>query len=115
MANQAGNSSNAEISSDHAEIMPLSTQPSSLNSDRRDDKVLQEVQEKLKKQLQDKKNEIDDRIYEQKRQLLRATKDREEAGVQLYDLQCNLSSLHATLNKATIALTTAAQSHTKVT
>jgi hypothetical protein len=35
--------------------------------------------------------------------------------VQLYDLQCNLSSLHATLNKATIALTTAAQSHTKVT
>ena len=92
----------------------ISTQPSSVGLDCRDNKVLQEIQEKLKKQLLERKNEFDDRIYEQQRQLSRATKDREEVGVQLYDLQCNLSSLHATLNKTTIALTTASQGHTKV-
>ncbi|KAG0555537.1 hypothetical protein KC19_12G176300 [Ceratodon purpureus] len=111
MANQGSN--NSHEGSDHEETISLMTPPSSLSTDRRDDKVLQEVQEKLKKQLLERKNEIEDRIYEQKRQLVRATKDREEAGVQLYDLQCNLSGLHASLNKTTIALTAAAQAHKK--
>lgn len=113
MANQASGTSNA--SSDSIKTLSnISTQPSSLGTDHRDDKVLEEVQEKLKKQLLDRKNDLVDQIYEQKRQLLRATKDREEAGIQLYDLQCNLSSLHASLNKATVTLSIATQSHTKV-
>lgn len=107
MATQASGSS--PPGSDQIETLSVSTPPSSSEPDRRNDQVLAQVQEKLKKQLLDRKNEIEDRIYEQKRQLLRATRDREEAGVQLYDLQCNLSGLHASLNKTTAALTTATQ------
>lgn len=96
------------------EDMSASVASSSESSDLRNEKVLLQVQERLKKQLLDKKHEIEDRIYEQKRYLLRATKDREEAGVQLYDLQCNLASLHASLTKTTVALDTASQGHAKV-
>uniref|UniRef100_A0A7I4FFZ0 Coiled-coil domain-containing protein 40 n=2 Tax=Physcomitrium patens TaxID=3218 RepID=A0A7I4FFZ0_PHYPA len=95
------------------EDMSASVASSSESSDLRNEKVLLQVQERLKKQLLDKKHEIEDRIYEQKRYLLRATKDREEAGVQLYDLQCNLASLHASLTKTTVALDTASQGHAK--
>jgi len=41
---------------------------------------------KLKKQLLDRKQELDEKIYEQNVALKKATKNREEVGVQLYDL-----------------------------
>lgn len=112
MANEVGcsNSSDLEQSQTLSETNP----PSSLDDQIRQNEVLAQVQEKLKKQLLDRKNELDDKIYEQKRQLICATRDREEAGVQLYDLQCNLSSLHASLNKTTSALAIATQGHAKV-
>lgn len=88
--------------------------PSSATNELCDAAVLQKVQDKLKKQLLDRKTEVEERIYEQKRNLARATKDREEAGVQLYDLQCNLASLHLGLHEATAELVTTAEAHTKV-
>lgn len=100
--------------SQQLETLSVITPPSSSKESDRQNEILAQVQERLKKQLLDRKNELQDRIYEQKRQLLRATRDREEAGVQLYDLQCNLSSLHASLNKTTTALMTTTQGHAKV-
>ena len=88
--------------------------PSSATNELCDAAVLQKVQDKLKKQLLDRKTEVEERIYEQKRNLARATKDREEAGVQLYDLQCNLAGLHLGLHEATAKLATTAEAHTKV-
>ena len=88
--------------------------PSNATNELCDAAVLQKVQDKLKKQLLDRKTEIEERIYEQKRNLVRATKDREEAGVQLYDLQCNLAGLHLGLHEATAKLATTAEDHTKV-
>jgi hypothetical protein len=69
---------------------------------------------KLKKQLLDKKQELDEKIYEQNVGLKKATKNREEAGVQLYDLRCNLVGLHRSLRKATTELRTISDSHLKV-
>ncbi|CAN5976027.1 unnamed protein product [Sphagnum jensenii] len=76
--------------------------------------ILESVQAKLKKQLLDKKQELDEKIYEQNVALKKATKNREEAGVQLYDLQCNLAGLHLSLHKATTELHTTSDSHLKV-
>lgn len=88
--------------------------PSSVTNELCDAAVLQQVQDKLKKQLLDRKTEVEERIYEQKRNLARATKDREEAGVQLYDLQCNLAGLHLGLHEANAKLATTAEAHAKV-
>jgi hypothetical protein len=76
--------------------------------------ILESVQAKLKKQLLDKKQELDEKIYQQNVALKKATKNREEAGVQLYDLQCNLAGLHLSLHKATTELHTTSDSHLKV-
>ncbi|KAH8951093.1 hypothetical protein BDL97_09G007900 [Sphagnum fallax] len=76
--------------------------------------ILESVQAKLKKQLLDKKQELDEKIYEQNVALKKATKNREEAGVQLYDLQCNLAGLHLSLHKATTELHTTSDAHLKV-
>lgn len=103
--------STEDVEPSEAEETEVSDVPS---DDPRDAKVLERVQEKLKKQLLDRKQELDERLYEQKRNLKKATKDREEAGVQLYDLQCNLAGLHLNLHKASTELATASEAHTKV-
>ncbi|KAL3700429.1 hypothetical protein R1sor_018451 [Riccia sorocarpa] len=81
--------------------------------DRRNHPALERAQIALKEQLATKKQDLEDRIYEQGSFLRRATKRREEAGVALYGMQKSLATLHLALHKDAEELTKAAEAHRK--
>ncbi|KAL2651294.1 hypothetical protein R1flu_019422 [Riccia fluitans] len=82
--------------------------------DRRNHPALERAQIALKEQLTTKKQDLEDRIYEQGSFLRRATKRREEAGVALYGMQKALATLHIALHKDAEELAKAAEAHHKV-
>lgn len=82
--------------------------------DRRNHPALERAQAALKEQLSAKKQDLEDRIYEQGAFLRRATKRREEAGVALYGMQKALATLHMSLHKDAEDLANAAEAHAKV-
>ncbi|BBM97922.1 hypothetical protein MPTK1_1g09480 [Marchantia polymorpha subsp. ruderalis] len=81
--------------------------------DRRNHPALERAQAALKEQLSAKKQDLEDRIYEQGAFLRRATKRREEAGVALYGMQKALATLHMSLHKDAEDLANAAEAHAK--
>ncbi|CAM6127437.1 unnamed protein product [Calypogeia fissa] len=81
--------------------------------DRRNHPALERAQAALKQQLLAKKQELEDRTYEQGAFLKRATKRREDAGVALYGMQKALASLHLAIHKDIEELAEATEKHNK--
>lgn len=83
-------------------------------ADRRNHPALERAQAALKQQLLDKKQDLEDRIYEQGVFLKRATRRREDAGVALYGMQKALASLHLAIHKDIEELAIDTEAYNKV-